>query len=599
MKKSLFWTAITFGVLLLGWLIDPMGAATKTVAYLETSQTFTATKTFGMDLSMTNPSVAPSFSSITTTGTCTNVHRLYVTWSNASGETQVSPASADYDPAGGFPKIIVTRPTIPSNATEWYAWWSTAADSHATIKACGSSGFRLKRLPSDTTSDCFCSTTQTILAPTSNTTHTVNPMVITPLNASFSRPELQRREVCRAGCEYRTIQDAIDSVTDASATKRYSVFVQPGDYPESFTMKSYVSVAGADKYATRLVGNGLTSPANAVTIPTDVTGIGISNMTISGSAGINFPPGTPAGRTTATFMDMIFGITDGSEANGRESIDCFYDQGKLHDITMIGCECFSAFDGVRVGNGTRFFGSGNTYHFDNDDASQPIRVWQFVNNDSLGGQIQEVGFNVTIRTSGSHNSAVWGAYIDGIAGTPIQADRMVLSSGVIRVEPNDSSGTDAGCFWLGTVAANSFGGELTIDNVACTVVSSTATHNLYGLRIDADADHSNWVVNLRNSSISLSGGASRTEIYNNETVGGFVARVSNTVHSGTYGGAGTTTFWDSPITTGVIRTSPLASPPASCLQGDHYFDTSGADCTCTTAGTPGTWTNNNGVGSCA
>lgn len=46
------------------------------------------------------------------------------------------------------------------------------------------------------------------------------------------------------------------------------------------------------------------------------------------------------------------------------------------------------------------------------------------------------------------------------------------------------------------------------------------------------------------------------------------------------------------------RFATKASPPASCVIGDFYIDTSGAACFCTVAGTPGTWENAVTTGTC-
>jgi hypothetical protein len=43
---------------------------------------------------------------------------------------------------------------------------------------------------------------------------------------------------------------------------------------------------------------------------------------------------------------------------------------------------------------------------------------------------------------------------------------------------------------------------------------------------------------------------------------------------------------------------PQAAKPANCAIGDIYVDTSGAYCACTVAGTPGTWVNLSGTGTC-
>lgn len=52
----------------------------------------------------------------------------------------------------------------------------------------------------------------------------------------------QIRVVGKDGCKYSTIQSAIDSITDASSSKPYSVLVLPGVYTENVTTKPYVSV---------------------------------------------------------------------------------------------------------------------------------------------------------------------------------------------------------------------------------------------------------------------------------------------------------------------------------------------------------------------
>jgi len=44
-----------------------------------------------------------------------------------------------------------------------------------------------------------------------------------------------------------TIQAAINSITDASASKRYAVLVYPGTYTEQITMKAYVDLVGMDR----------------------------------------------------------------------------------------------------------------------------------------------------------------------------------------------------------------------------------------------------------------------------------------------------------------------------------------------------------------
>lgn len=51
---------------------------------------------------------------------------------------------------------------------------------------------------------------------------------------------------------FLTVQAAIDSITDATSSKYYVVFVMPGTYEESLTFKSYVGIVGISKEGTRI-----------------------------------------------------------------------------------------------------------------------------------------------------------------------------------------------------------------------------------------------------------------------------------------------------------------------------------------------------------
>jgi hypothetical protein len=58
--------------------------------------------------------------------------------------------------------------------------------------------------------------------------------------------------VAKSGGDYDTIQAALDSITSASYSNRYLVWVAPGVYQERVTMKPYVDIAGAGRALTRI-----------------------------------------------------------------------------------------------------------------------------------------------------------------------------------------------------------------------------------------------------------------------------------------------------------------------------------------------------------
>lgn len=69
-------------------------------------------------------------------------------------------------------------------------------------------------------------------------------------------PYQQVVTVAKAGADYTSIQGAIDSITDASTSKRYTVLVMPGLYTEQVTLKDWVDLRGLDRRTTVLQYTG-------------------------------------------------------------------------------------------------------------------------------------------------------------------------------------------------------------------------------------------------------------------------------------------------------------------------------------------------------
>jgi len=71
--------------------------------------------------------------------------------------------------------------------------------------------------------------------------------------------------VAKSGGDFTTIQAALDSIRDASATKRYLVWVAPGVYTERVTMKTYVDIEGSNTSLTR-ISYGASATLNTGTV---------------------------------------------------------------------------------------------------------------------------------------------------------------------------------------------------------------------------------------------------------------------------------------------------------------------------------------------
>lgn len=70
--------------------------------------------------------------------------------------------------------------------------------------------------------------------------------------------------VVGSGQTYTTITSAMNSITDSSATKSYTIFVMPGTYNESIDIKEYVEVRGSGVGKTVLLNNAYMSNSSSI-----------------------------------------------------------------------------------------------------------------------------------------------------------------------------------------------------------------------------------------------------------------------------------------------------------------------------------------------
>ena len=69
--------------------------------------------------------------------------------------------------------------------------------------------------------------------------------------------------VAPSGAPFTSIQAAIDSITDESASNRYLVTVAPGTYAESVTMTDWISLRGSGQRGTIITAPGSNNTADA------------------------------------------------------------------------------------------------------------------------------------------------------------------------------------------------------------------------------------------------------------------------------------------------------------------------------------------------
>lgn len=85
---------------------------------------------------------------------------------------------------------------------------------------------------------------------------TATPYALTAMKTAYKNVLV----VAKNGGHYNTISAALDSITDASNTNRYLVWIAPGVYTEKVTMKSFVDLEGAGELTTKITYTASASP---------------------------------------------------------------------------------------------------------------------------------------------------------------------------------------------------------------------------------------------------------------------------------------------------------------------------------------------------
>lgn len=173
------WIALIVAMALCGAPAHAQNTA-GSIAYQDGSNVFSATgNDFLFRGTVATPDTPLASAGATTGGLASSAltYRVYVTYENASGETDLSHTSIEFTPASGSTNLItVTRGAIGANVNTWSAWFTSSADDHRTIRGCGTGGVVVDTAASSATASCICGTTLYPIAPTANSTHDIYPL---------------------------------------------------------------------------------------------------------------------------------------------------------------------------------------------------------------------------------------------------------------------------------------------------------------------------------------------------------------------------------------------------------------------------------------
>lgn len=323
---------------------------------------------------------------------------------------------------------------------------------------------------------------------------------------TFLTPYAQVVTVAKSGADFTTIQGAIDSITDATTTKRYLVKVQSGIYVENIVMKDYVDVIGAGRTNTIIsctVGTCLTFPATKGT----VSEVGI--LANYGTMGAESTAILSNGADSALLLSDVIVTKSGGDFI-------------MHGISVTGGAFRmreSRFDYSITGATT-----GTAFEQSAFSQTGALTIFLLHNNELL-------------MTCNDRNDDLVG--FETLAGS---VGSYLLQNNIIFMTNTAPSGTATGIYLHGTATGATFSAN------RLTVTSPTA----YGLWIESDGGTA--IVNTRSNEIIISGAVSKTSYVNaGDTWNSAFDKITATGGDDTTGGG--TIFKVSSLTPGSLTIS--------------------------------------------
>jgi hypothetical protein len=212
------------------------------------------------------------------------------------------------------------------------------------------------------------------------------------------------------GAEYTSIQAAIDSVTGASQVNPYTIYINPGVYVESLTLKNNVNLKGVGPAASVIVagvsGTLATFPDTAVSIEgitfAMTTTDGTSRIFSVASGGLHAVVNCVTSYTITNDNGTAVSISAGALTVAQLAIQYTHTGtgGGDHVVVDVGAS------GGALGSGVQIFGS-----IASDDDFYGFKSASNLTGDSPFSNVQ---LNMTVNTA-DYSSNVYGVYSSGSA----------------------------------------------------------------------------------------------------------------------------------------------------------------------------------------
>ncbi|MCD6344751.1 MAG: hypothetical protein J7M17_04005, partial [Anaerolineae bacterium] len=304
--------------------------------------------------------------------------------------------------------------------------------------------------------------------------------------------------VAQSGGDYTSVQAAIDSITDAAADNPYLVWVAPGVYNETVTMKPYVHLQGAGQEATVITSTATTGawpPDTGTLVLTDHVSLRDLTVGNSGTGSRNVALLAMDGTTQTLVTDVTARVQGAGISNNYASFLTGSGTGvTLSDVTALaenGGSNYGLYNyngaaaTLHGGSFTGHRGSSNNYGLYNDHGAATLRGGSFTGrggNDARGiynrysgttleaENVTGLGENASNFNSGLCNSSaaatLRGGSFTGRGGSNAYGVHNDGSSATLEAESvtalaENATNSNVGLYNFLSAAATLYGGSFT------------------------------------------------------------------------------------------------------------------------------------------
>ena len=366
---------------------------------------------------------------------------------------------------------------------------------------------------------------------------TATPYALTALKTAYKNVLV----VAKSGGHYNTISAALASITDNSASNRYMIWIAPGTYTETVTMKSYVDIEGAGELATKITqtGNGSASTGTVV----GANNAELRFLTVENTGGTDYDNATAIYNSSASpRLTHVTANASGGITNNR-GIYNTTSSPTMTEVTATGLGgwyaygVYNYFSSPTMTNVTAT-SSGGTYNYGVRNDSSSTTMTNVTATGSGGYEnygVHNVSSSLTmtgitaIASGGGNNYGVYNTNLSSPTMTNVVATASAGTNNNYGVYNKDSSPT------MTDVTATASGGSLSVgvyNEYSSPTMTNVTAKASGGTNSTGVHNQQSSSPTIQNSTLSGSGGTNNYGIFNNATGGTSTVRVNNSQITG-------------------------------------------------------------------